>query len=51
MELSKEEINFIIDSLSYTADKSVQITNSFNNEVYNKATVLIERFKIFYKTL
>ena len=47
MELSKEEIQFIMDSLSLTADKSVQLTNSFDNEVYNKAMVLIERFKTF----
>lgn len=45
MELSKEEIDFIIDSLSFTADKSVQVTNSFNNEVYNKSMILIERLK------
>lgn len=45
MELSKEEIVFIMESLSFTADKSVQLTNSFNNEVYNKSMVLIERLK------
>jgi len=45
MELSKEEIEFIMDSLSFTADKSVQVTNSFNNEIYNKSMILIERLK------
>lgn len=45
MELSKEEIAFIMDSLSLTADKSVQLTNSFNNEVYNKSMILIKRLK------
>jgi hypothetical protein len=45
MELSKEEIEFIMDSLSFTADKSVELTNSFNNEVYNRSMILIEKLK------
>lgn len=45
IHLEPGELEFLIESLSLTQDKSVELTNSYNNSVYNKAALLMEKLK------